>query len=498
MPRQSSNATIAGIPFLGLEGAAAAALFLSKHPDAQIHPSSAYGISRTLEALVDKNVNEVHVLGVGLKCSLSEVLAPLAALRRRRVSLIWHCGYDYLDPFEKDLKKFVRCRFTGENENIVQTMSRYLWPRGTNQERVERIMQIGMNAAPKRNQTEIEEKRNLIHGAIWRFQNYRDYEVYPRAIRVLAGVEPMTASDRKMISAYRQAARQVLIGKSASIEKVQETINRCAPTECHVLIQGESGTGKEIAARLIHAESQRADADFSAINCATLEGSLLESELFGHEKAAFTGAAAARKGCFENADGGTIFLDEIGEMPLSTQAKVLRVIQEGRLRRLGGEKDIDIDVRILAATNRNLLQAVQKKQFRTDLYYRLAVITLSLPSLRERPEDIPLLAREILFQAGKGGTFLRQPQIQALQRHPWPGNVRELQNVLQRYMILGGADIASALDPAPKRPLDTESIQTLEDYSNAYVRAVYDKMGGNITHTAKALGISVNTVKKRL
>jgi two-component system NtrC family response regulator len=231
-----------------------------------------------------------------------------------------------------------------------------------------------------------------------------------------------------------------MVGKSRHMQHVYELIEKVAPTPSSVLVTGESGTGKELVAKAIHFNSPRADKPFVTVNCAALADNLLESELFGHEKGAFTGAVAMRKGRFELADTGTLFLDEIGEIPLALQAKLLRAIQEKRFERVGGTKTLSVDVRIVSATNRELKEEVKKGNFREDLYYRLNVIHLALPALRERQDDIPLLVdyfvESVADRLGKSGLTITKEAMRLLVSLPWEGNVRELENTIERAAIL--------------------------------------------------------------
>ena len=237
-----------------------------------------------------------------------------------------------------------------------------------------------------------------------------------------------------------EESRQSIVGNSPAMQQVYKLIGQVAPTSTTILITGESGTGKELVARAIYQNGARANKPFIAINCAAIPENLLESELFGHEKGAFTGALAQRIGKFEQCDGGTLFLDEIGDMPLTTQTKILRVLQEGEISRVGNNQSIKTDVRILAATNKELWQAVQRKEFREDLFYRLNVVRLNLPPLRERSSDVPFLVSYFinkfrLKQPG-GPSQISEDALAAIQRYPWPGNVRELENCIQRAMVL--------------------------------------------------------------
>jgi len=242
-----------------------------------------------------------------------------------------------------------------------------------------------------------------------------------------------------------------LIGRSAAMTRLLDLVAQVAPSEATALVTGESGTGKEMIAGAIHYNSPRKGGPFIRINCAAITETLLESELFGHEKGSFTGADRRKEGKFRQADGGTIFLDEVSEMSLGMQVKLLRVLQEREFTRVGGEEMIRIDVRVIAATNRDLLRAVTEGRFREDLYYRLAVVATSVPPLRDRRADIPALASWFADKMGRGGFALSPALLDLLDRHDWPGNVRELRNVVERALSLGAAALQD-LGEGPKRP----------------------------------------------
>jgi two-component system nitrogen regulation response regulator NtrX len=238
---------------------------------------------------------------------------------------------------------------------------------------------------------------------------------------------------------------QEIIGESDGIKKVKETIDKVAPTDARVLITGENGSGKELVARWLHEKSNRNTAPIVEVNCAAIPSELIESELFGHEKGSFTSAIKQRIGKFEQANGGTLFLDEIGDMSLSAQAKVLRALQEGKITRVGGDKEISVDVRVIAATNKDLLQEVNEKNFRLDLYHRLSVILVHVPSLNDRRGDIPLLVEkfiaDIADEYNQAKKSIDKKAMDALQKHNWTGNIRELRNVVERLIILSGKEI---------------------------------------------------------
>jgi DNA-binding NtrC family response regulator len=239
---------------------------------------------------------------------------------------------------------------------------------------------------------------------------------------------------------------QQIIGESPAIKKIKDTIDKIAPTDARVLITGDNGVGKELVARWIHEKSNRANGNMVEVNCAAIPGELIESELFGHEKGSFTSAIKQRIGKFEQANGGTLFLDEIGDMSVNAQAKVLRALQEGKITRVGADKDINVDVRVIAATNKDLLKEVENKNFRLDLYHRLGVIIVHVPSLNERLGDIPLLVdrflTDIAGEYGQPKKAIDKKAVEALQKHNWTGNVRELRNVVERLVILSAKIIS--------------------------------------------------------
>jgi DNA-binding NtrC family response regulator len=309
-----------------------------------------------------------------------------------------------------------------------------------------------------------------------------------------------------------------LVGKSPAMQQVFSLIRQVAEHNACVLITGESGTGKELAARAIHRLSPRSGRPFIAVNCAALPESLIESELFGHEKGAFTGAVISRPGCFELAHTGTLLLDEIGEMPISTQAKLLRVLEDSRVRRLGGKTEFETDVHVIAATNRDPEEAVQKNQLRMDLYYRLNVFQIALPPLRERKGDIPVLVEALLGplneKFGCRVTDVEPEVLAAFHKHNWPGNVRELRNVLSRAVILAGEGnihmrhlppgFVGASHPEPEAPRNSEDGlfipigYTVRDAERALIERTLQYAANNKTRAAAILGIGLKTLHTKL
>jgi two-component system response regulator HydG len=303
-----------------------------------------------------------------------------------------------------------------------------------------------------------------------------------------------------------------IIGRGPSMRELFETLVLVAPSEATVLIHGESGTGKELVANAIHHNSPRKDCPFVKVNCAALPATLLENELFGHEKGAFTGAVGPKKGRFQLADRGTLFLDEIAEMAPATQAKILRVLQEREFEPVGGTRTVQVDTRIISATNRNLEEEIAAGRFREDLYYRLNVVMVNVPPLRNRSADIPLLADFFLKRyAAKNQRDLKGIHPRAMDlllRHPWPGNVRELENVIERAVIMGSGDVVrpehfpGSLDGQLSRRSSGEPLlasgRSLKEVEKEMILKTLEDMGGNRTRTAKMLGISRRTLQLKL
>jgi len=361
----------------------------------------------------------------------------------------------------------------------------------------------------------------LVHdlGAFW----FLEKPLQPGALRLLL---ERAVAQRQLVD-YNEALERRLseqgvlgemVGASAPMQEIYSLIRQVAPTSATVLIAGESGTGKELAARAIHELSPRREGAFVAINCAALPETLIESELFGHEKGAFTGAVDRRRGCFELAHGGTLLLDEIGEMPLTTQAKLLRVIEERRVRRLGSPKEVDVDVRVLAASNRRLKEEAQQGKFREDLFFRLNVFQILLPPLRQRPGDIPLLCHAMINDMNKrhqcNVSGVDPESMTVLTAHAWPGNVRELRNVLERAVILAGTGLItpvhlSGLAHGGSAQQSPSAVQnpgelrlavgtTISEAERSLIEVTLHHTGNNRTRAAAILGISQKTLFNKL
>jgi two-component system response regulator AtoC len=311
-------------------------------------------------------------------------------------------------------------------------------------------------------------------------------------------------NERLRAEVERQQGLDRLLGRSRIMRETVSQIRAVTGSESSVLLLGESGTGKELVAQAIHWASPRRGGPFVAVNCAAVPETLLESELFGHEKGAFTGADRRREGLFAAASGGTLFLDEIGDMPLATQAKLLRVLQDRVVRPLGGTASMQLDLRIVAATNKDLPAMVKDGRFREDLYYRLAVIPIRLPSLRERPEDIMLIAehylRETAVRLGKHIEGFDETALGWMEHHAWPGNVRELENVIERAVVLARAPRITRADLGTEFTLDEADSPfrpTLAKLEGQYVRRVLEEVRGDKVAAAKILGVSVRTLQRR-
>ena len=309
---------------------------------------------------------------------------------------------------------------------------------------------------------------------------------------------------------------QEIIGESGPIKNIKDTIDRVAPTEARVLVTGENGTGKELVARWLHEKSHRSKAPMIEVNCAAIPSELIESELFGHEKGAFTSAIKQRIGTFEQANGGTLFLDEIGDMPLAAQAKVLRALQEGKITRVGGEKEVKVDVRIVAATNKDLVKEIEAKNFRLDLYHRLSVIIIHVPTLNERTDDIPILAERFLDEICQDYNMPKKKfnvkALEALKTYAWSGNIRELRNVIERLCILCDETITELDIKKYTQPLEFNNasaidnlfnkFQTLHDFKDFVEREFIERKlksnNWNITKTAEELDIQRSHLYNKL
>jgi two-component system, NtrC family, nitrogen regulation response regulator NtrX len=335
--------------------------------------------------------------------------------------------------------------------------------------------------------------------------------------RLLVTVRNAVA-ERQLVRRNRELQRthpghDDMIGRSPTLQEIRDTIERVAPTDARILIVGENGTGKELVARAVHEKSRRAGEAFVEVNCAAIPEELIESELFGHVKGSFTGAIANRDGKFEQADGGTLFLDEIGDMSLAAQAKVLRVLQEGKLEKVGGAETRAVDVRVIAATNKDLVEEAQRGRFRADLYYRLNVVPIYVPPLRDRREDVPLLVdyflARVALSLGQRPKTIAADALDVLKRHAWPGNVRELRNLVERMVILSRGDRITTADILLERSPAARSAQDdlfthstfqafKEDAERRFLERKLVENDGNVSKTARVLEMQRSNLYKKI
>ena len=342
-----------------------------------------------------------------------------------------------------------------------------------------------------------------------------DYLTKPVNLDRLEMLVRRALREKEMVNENQQLQEQLdtkfgmenIIGNSLPMQHVFDTIRQAAPSKATIMIEGESGTGKELVAQAIHRLSPRAKAPFIPVHCAALSEALLESELFGHEKGAFTGATSTRKGRFERADGGTLFLDEIGEIDANTQVKLLRALEERKFERVGGDETLEVDVRLIAATNKNLKTMVDEGTFREDLYYRLKVVSIDLPSLSKREEDVPLLAKFFIKQLseenGVPEKSISAEALEALIQYEWPGNIRELRNVIERMVVLTSGDRITLRDIPSEVRSERSTRQapqtlSLEDNEKELIIQALTKHRGNRTRAAEQLGISRRTLHRKL
>jgi len=485
----------------GLESISAAALMLRNYPDIEVHLSSAGMIDKSLRLIKRKKKakekNGIHILGLGIYCEPENVFPELNRLRRNGWEIKWYISGTYLEDYKSEIEKYAE--YFADNEKCL--------PRIAAEEN--RLKDDDSDDLLKTMESGEGDKYDFIHDlvlmSIQRYFKYFDLDSVPGVIRKLANPELISPFDKAEVDRFRKVQSRYLLGKSKVMTDLKLKCKKIGEDpNCRVLITGETGTGKEVVAHLIFDCSPRRNNPFVPISCANLEQNLLESTLFGHEKGAFTGAHEMRRGVFEIANGGTLFLDEIGEMALSLQAKLLRVLQEGTFRRLGGSEDIKVDVRIISATNKDLRKAVVEKTFREDLYFRISEIILNTPPLREHPDDIKIIADDILYrlsiERSKDIPRLKRRQYDVLKKYSWPGNVRELENVLMRAIVLEEWDFEKLIFEYIDGQvfIEEDKVVPLNEHERDYILKVYNSLGKNKAKTAKVLGIAINTLKAKL
>ncbi len=501
MARKTNTLILTGWGWL--DYAAAAALAVKRFPDAELRGVSTRRLPELLEALADNDsagYSRVVILGVGLSRNVPLLTAALKSLMQKRVEVEWVSAIQPpADVLTADIDRYIKLLVVDGADGVKEAAEAiYGAPDDAG---LQRRLRDVVKQAPRSG----EPWRSLLDASMFAYRNYQDELAYPRAIRRLAlgeGEERWSSDEKSLVDHYRRYGHRELVGKSPLAADLMEKVNSVAQHDrARVLILGESGTGKETVAVQIHNKSSRRSEPFVPFNCASVTADLLESRFLGYEKGAFTGANERRQGVFEQANGGTLFLDEIGELPLPAQGLLLRVLEGGRFSRIGDRGEVEVDVRVISATNRDLAAMVRDGTFREDLFYRLCVIPIRVPSLRERPGDIADIANGYWLRLHQ--RRLTPKQTAALQTYPWPGNVRELFNILERASVTSEEDFDRLLaeHAALILPLAAPSAgypDNLEGATQAHVRRVYEKHGKNLSQAAAALGISRNTTRKYL
>jgi DNA-binding NtrC family response regulator len=461
-----------------IDAGCAAAMLARRLPQAKLRGASKRKLPLVLEQL--GACRRVHIVGIGLDGDPEGLTQALERLRSSQVTVNW-LSVREPPPGMEDL---LQAQVFANSALLVDGLQ------GGGDDQEAWLAEIA------RGSEDSACWRQLLSAAMSRYRRFGDQAVFPETVMHLARSQSLTRAQRELVEEFETFGYRELRGRSSQMAGLRERIGVLGREgRCSVLITGETGTGKETAAYLVHRHSPRAEEPFWAFNCADLSPQLLESRLFGHEKGAFTGALEQRDGAFRLADNGTLFLDEVGELSLAAQAGLLRVLQEQRFRRIGGSEELKVNVRIVSATNRDLVAMMQEGSFRRDLFYRLSTVRLEMPALRERPEDIAEIANDLLYR--KGRPPLTEQQCALLAGHSWPGNIRELQNVLERAVIFGTRKLASYIDSI-EFGASTPGDERLQTAVRQHVRQVYARQEGNLTHAARALDISVNTLKKHL
>ena len=444
-----------------------------------------------------KKYHEIVILGIGLNAAPPLLANVLKMLTAQGTKVVWISALDLPRSFGADIRGNLEIHVDHDVDHLFEAVGKVY---GVACDDLAPILQEKKPAA------KVQRIQRLLDAAMYMYRNYQDEIAYANAIRHVAAGEDeslWTAAERDMVEHFQRFGNRELVGKSAAVQNLLGQINLIAPKDrARVLICGESGTGKETVALQIHNKSPRLKEPFIAFNCANVSPELLESRFLGHEKGAFTGANERKRGIFEQANGGTLFLDEIGELPLAAQGLLLRVLEGGRFTRMGEKEEVVVDVRLLAATHRNLAAMVRDSRFREDLFFRLNVIQIRVPPLREHKEDVAQIADG--FWLKRHGKRLKPDQIEALMDHDYPGNVRELLNLLERASVLEVTDFAQLVAEHKKMSVslatDGERVypDNLEEMTRLHVRRVYNKCGKNLTKTAETLGAARNTVRKYL
>ncbi len=509
----------------GSDGAATAALALRKHPQAQIIATSAGRLAETLRecsgvapAGASRAAGRVQVLicGVGVNDGFAAVRDALQRLHDAGAEVIWLCGRGYMREYQPELQSLCKTVFTSRASNAECALNYLALKQDLHSQLLLELAADFVEGRP------VPEDRQWWHDYLRasadRYFQYDDATAFVEAVRLLSSGEELGAQQRQEVLKWRAGGRKAVpLGNSAPMKQMRRMIAKLGPVEAPVLILGPSGAGKELTARLLHESSRRRGGPFVAVNCAVLSASsdLASDRLFGHVAGAYTGATKDSPGAFEAAEGGTLFLDEAGELPLLVQTQLLRALEEKEISPLGTVKTRQVNVRILAATNRPLLKMVQEGSFRLDLYHRLNVLRVRVPSLAERREDIRSIARGVLHELKAEGILLRpsEEDWRAAESYDWPGNIRQLVNLLRRAAYMGttlaqviaeefqqeGGEGTFAPDWLEERafflPGTVEEARPEAEVRRRYIRHVYDLCGQSSQTAARTLGISVNTLR---
>ncbi|MCQ2379502.1 MAG: sigma-54 dependent transcriptional regulator [Victivallaceae bacterium] len=481
--------------------ACAAAAALRKDPDAMVEGVSAHRLPEHLVEISEDSsyadVGEIWILGVGLTGDAVLLEQGLETLSSRGVKVVWLSVIEPPRPHATaKMLSLLDMHVDTSFEALTDLTARFF------SVDVSDLRPIAYIKSKKEIHKQYD---SLIDAAGYQYRNYQDTSYYSSAIRHLANMDPVsqwTEAEKRVVEFYRQWGGREITGDHDSIVRVRDMINRAAENpNARVIIFGESGTGKETVAQQIHNKSSRQKEPFIAFNCASVTPNLLESRFFGYKAGAFTDAKSDQDGLFKFADGGTLFLDEIGELPLEAQGVLLRVLESGKFIPCGGKEEVSVNVRVISATNRDLMEMVRQNKFRLDLFYRLNIIQIRMPSLREHIQDVPKIANGYWLKRQCRG--LTQAQKEALMDYDYPGNVRELFNILERAIVLGESDLKKLISEnrvmmggGIRRP--DELPELLDDVIRLHVRNVYEKYSRNVTRAAAALGVARNTVASYL
>ncbi len=498
---------------------AAAAVALRKFRNAGLAFSSRAALPDVLDNRMPARGGEVHLVGIGLTGDPTRLEASLAKCRKGGVKVTWHSViYPFPENLPESFRELLNVEFDERGRSLAESLAQRFG--------VDAEVPVALAHGTLKG-TDAKAWRERVDAVDWNFANTHDRAPLEHLSRDLAdSVAPSRWDDstRRLIAAHARWGGRELDAGGPRMKRLRKDISRIAKSDAErILVTGENGTGKETVAMLLHVQSGRTG-PFLAFNCATVSRELIESRLFGHRKGAFTGATENRPGLFREADGGTLFLDEIGELPKEVQGILLRVLQEGRVQGVGETEEVAVNVRVVAATNRDLPSLVREGLFREDLYFRLALVELNVPPLRERADDFAMLAGNFWKKTAKGRKALTSADIAALADYDWPGNVRELHNVLERAALFPDKSVAELVAEEkercatlrrPKRPEGLErpegpasnaeargphdgKSELLDDAIRTHVRRVLDLHGGNISEAARALGVSRNTVRSHM